>query len=114
MPNIGPLEIAIVLIIALIVIGPKKLPSFGRSAGKGLREFKDSVSGTSDSDSGASSAGRSVRELREAIVRDDDDDNDAEERDAREPSPSRDAATTSREREPVSASPSGGSAPTGS
>ena len=71
MPNIGPLEIAIVLIIALIVIGPKKLPSFGRSAGKGLREFKDSVTGTTDSDSGPSSAGRSVRELREAIVGDD-------------------------------------------
>ncbi len=45
MPNIGPLEIAIVLIIALVVFGPSKLPELGKSAGKGFREFKDSVTG---------------------------------------------------------------------
>jgi sec-independent protein translocase protein TatA len=45
MPNIGPMEIGIVLIIALIVFGPKKLPDLGRSLGKGLREFKGSISG---------------------------------------------------------------------
>jgi sec-independent protein translocase protein TatA len=45
MPNIGPLELAIVLIIALIIVGPKKVPELGRSAGHGLREFKDSVAG---------------------------------------------------------------------
>jgi sec-independent protein translocase protein TatA len=45
MPNIGPMELAIVLIIALVIVGPKKLPDLGRSAGKGLREFKDSVTG---------------------------------------------------------------------
>lgn len=45
MPNIGPMEIAIVLIIALIVFGPSKLPELGKSAGKGFREFKDSVAG---------------------------------------------------------------------
>ena len=54
-PNIGPLEIAIVLIIALVVFGPKRLPELGKSAGKGLREFKGSLSETqnafeSDSD----------------------------------------------------------------
>jgi len=48
MPNIGPMEIAIVLIIALVVFGPSKLPELGKSAGKGFREFKDSVSGGSD------------------------------------------------------------------
>ena len=48
MPNIGPLEIAIVLIIALVVFGPSRLPDLGRSAGKGLREFKDSVTGNHD------------------------------------------------------------------
>jgi sec-independent protein translocase protein TatA len=43
--QIGPLEIILVLAIALIVLGPKKLPEAGRSIGKGLREFKDSLSG---------------------------------------------------------------------
>ena len=47
MPNVGPLEIVIVLIIALIVLGPKKLPDFGRSVGRGMREFKQALT-TSD------------------------------------------------------------------
>ena len=50
MPNIGPMELAIVLIIALVIVGPKKLPELGKSAGKGFREFKDSVTGNSDED----------------------------------------------------------------
>ncbi|MCW3016239.1 MAG: twin-arginine translocation protein TatA/E family subunit [Solirubrobacterales bacterium] len=50
MPNIGPMELIIVLAIALIVLGPKKLPEVGRSVGKGMREFKDAVSGGSDDD----------------------------------------------------------------
>jgi sec-independent protein translocase protein TatA len=48
MPNIGPLELAIVLIIALIVFGPKRLPELGRSLGRGIREFRGSVSGDRD------------------------------------------------------------------
>jgi len=43
--NIGPLEIAIVLIIALIVFGPKRLPELGSSLGRGIREFKETVTG---------------------------------------------------------------------
>jgi sec-independent protein translocase protein TatA len=46
--NIGPLEVVVVLIIALIVFGPKRLPELGRSLGKGIREFRGSVSGESD------------------------------------------------------------------
>jgi sec-independent protein translocase protein TatA len=46
MPNIGPMELAIVLVIALLILGPKKLPAAGRSLGEGLRGFKDSLSGT--------------------------------------------------------------------
>ena len=43
--NIGPTELIIVLVIALLVIGPKRLPEVGKSLGKGMREFKDSLSG---------------------------------------------------------------------
>ena len=48
--NIGPMELVIVLVIALIVIGPKRLPEVGKSLGKGMREFKDSLSGDSRDD----------------------------------------------------------------
>ncbi len=49
--GIGPTELIIVLVIALLILGPKKLPGLGKSLGSGLREFKESVSG-SKSDSG--------------------------------------------------------------
>jgi len=59
MPNIGPLEIAVVLIIALVILGPKKLPEMGRSVGKGMREFKSAVTGDSkDDDTPAITAAR--------------------------------------------------------
>lgn len=45
MGNIGPLEVAVVLIIALMVFGPKRLPELGRSVGKGMREFKNAIAG---------------------------------------------------------------------
>ena len=43
----GPLEIGIVLLIVLVVFGPKRLPDLGRSLGSGMREFKDSITGNS-------------------------------------------------------------------
>jgi sec-independent protein translocase protein TatA len=55
------MELILVLAIALIVLGPKRLPEAGKALGKGLREFKDSVSGITAND-------------------DDDDDDDAVER----------------------------------
>ena len=49
--NVGPMELIVVLVLALIVLGPKKLPDAGKSLGKGMREFKASLSGDSkDSD----------------------------------------------------------------
>jgi sec-independent protein translocase protein TatA len=48
--NIGPMELIIVLVIALLVIGPKRLPEVGKSLGRGMREFKDSISGNSRDD----------------------------------------------------------------
>ena len=50
MPNVGPLELAIVLIIALVIFGPKRLPDLGKSLGSGMREFKDSLTGKDDDD----------------------------------------------------------------
>ena len=49
--NVGLPEIMIILVIALIVLGPKKLPDAGRALGNGIREFKDSIGGgTKDKD----------------------------------------------------------------
>jgi sec-independent protein translocase protein TatA len=48
MPSIGFPELIVILVIALIVLGPKKLPEAGRAMGKGMREFKDSLSGVND------------------------------------------------------------------
>ena|SRR5215210_2952164 len=62
MPSIGPLELGIILLIILIVFGPKRLPGLGRQLGTGMREFKDSITGGKD--------------------RDDDDDEDDADRDA--------------------------------
>jgi sec-independent protein translocase protein TatA len=58
MPNIGPMELIIVLVIVLLIFGPKRLPGLGRQLGTGMREFKDSVTGGGKDD-------------------DDDDDDDA-------------------------------------
>ena len=50
MPNIGPLELAILLLIVLIIFGPKRLPGLGRQLGSGMREFKDSITGKDKDD----------------------------------------------------------------
>jgi sec-independent protein translocase protein TatA len=46
MPNVGPLEIAIVLIVLLVIFGPRRLPELGRSAGAGFRELKSALAGS--------------------------------------------------------------------
>jgi sec-independent protein translocase protein TatA len=48
--QVGVTEIILVLAIALVVLGPKKLPEAGRAIGKGLREFKDSLTGDKPDD----------------------------------------------------------------
>ena len=50
MSNIGLPEIAIVLVIVLVIFGPKRLPQLGRSLGSGMREFKDAVTGKNKDD----------------------------------------------------------------
>jgi len=44
-PNIGPTELIIVLVIVLLIFGPKRLPGLGKQLGGGMREFKESISG---------------------------------------------------------------------
>ena len=50
MPNIGPMELVLVLLIALIVVGPKRLPDLGRSLGSGMRQFRSGLSGRDDAE----------------------------------------------------------------
>ena len=59
MPMPGPMELAIILVIALLIFGPKKLPDLGRSLGSGMREFKDTVRGldTAEADAEAGHPG---------------------------------------------------------
>jgi sec-independent protein translocase protein TatA len=45
--SVGPMELVIVLVIALVILGPKRLPEAGKAIGKGMREFKDSIAGNS-------------------------------------------------------------------
>jgi sec-independent protein translocase protein TatA len=48
MPSVGPMELIIVLVVALLILGPKRLPDAGRSLGRGVREFKESLSPSGD------------------------------------------------------------------
>ena len=49
MPQIGPVELAIIVIIALIVVGPGKLPDVGAALGKSIREFRKAATDVKDS-----------------------------------------------------------------
>ena len=65
MPNIGPMELIIVLVIVLLIFGPKRLPGLGKQLGSGMREFKDSISGKDrddDDDGRPAPQGEVVRE----------------------------------------------------
>src|SRR3954469_5901911 len=64
MPNIGPLELLLLGLLAVIIFGPQKLPEIGRSIGKTMREFKDSVSGVTD----VKEAISGVNEVRTAMT----------------------------------------------
>jgi sec-independent protein translocase protein TatA len=69
MSNIGPLELVIVLLIVLVVLGPRRLPEIGRSLGSGMRQFKegvanpgtDSANGSAETDEPAPSLGSGGR-----------------------------------------------------
>jgi sec-independent protein translocase protein TatA len=65
MPNIGPLELVLILLVVLLLFGAKRLPELGRSLGSGMKEFKDSVTGKDDRDD---AAGRAQLESADAPV----------------------------------------------
>lgn len=58
MPSIGPLELAILLVIVLLIFGPKRLPGLGKQLGSGMREFKESITGKDKDDEDDDSAER--------------------------------------------------------
>jgi sec-independent protein translocase protein TatA len=66
MPNIGPLELVLILLVVLLLFGAKRLPELGRSLGSGMKEFKDSVTGKDD---GGDAFGRSELERGETEAR---------------------------------------------
>jgi sec-independent protein translocase protein TatA len=59
---IGVPEMLVILVVALIVLGPKRLPEAGKALGKGMREFKDSLSGGSSNDDEETLAQPAIRE----------------------------------------------------
>ena len=63
----GPLEIVVILVVALLVLGPQRLPEVARSVGKGMREFKDSLQGIGDYDDDRDA----VDELEDGVEEDD-------------------------------------------
>ena len=71
MPNIGPLEIAIVLVIVLLIFGPKRLPGLGKQLGTGMREFKESITGKDKDDEDDARAARASdrRDVEAALGR---------------------------------------------
>jgi sec-independent protein translocase protein TatA len=71
-PGIGPFEVIVVLVIVLLVFGPKRLPGLGRSLGSGLREFKDSITGNSKDDDEPAAIEPAAPDLRKKPEQHDD------------------------------------------
>lgn len=69
MPSIGPLELAIVLVIVLVIFGPKRLPTLGRQLGSGMREFKDSITGRDKDDDADDRPQITAAQADEPVVR---------------------------------------------
>ncbi len=69
-PNIGPMEIAIILVLLLVIFGPRKLPELGRSAGKGISEFKSGLTSRHDSEDDIAPAPAEVEKASEPVKAD--------------------------------------------
>ncbi len=69
MPNVGPWEIMLLLFLALLLFGAKRLPEIGRSVGQGMREFKDSVTNHTEEVRGYTSDIRAeVADVRQSVT----------------------------------------------
>lgn len=64
---IGPWEIAILLVIVLLVFGPKRLPEMGKSLGRGMREFKASITGKDEDDAPAELPATTAEPVKEPV-----------------------------------------------
>jgi sec-independent protein translocase protein TatA len=71
--SIGPPELLIVLVIVLVIFGPKRLPGLGRSLGSGMREFKDSITGKGSRDDEDDEKTDSTSQANAALGRPDED-----------------------------------------
>ncbi len=69
MPNIGPMELIIVLVVVLLIFGPKRLPGLGKQLGTGMREFKESISGKGGRDDDDDDARTDRRDAEAALGR---------------------------------------------
>jgi sec-independent protein translocase protein TatA len=67
-PNIGPMELVIVLVVVLLIFGPKRLPGLGKQLGTGMREFKESISGKDRDDDDDKDDDRADRRKAEAAL----------------------------------------------
>jgi sec-independent protein translocase protein TatA len=67
--DISPIQILIVLVIALLVFGPKRLPDLGRNLGASIRDFRGAISGDDDSSAGASTETRGARDETETELK---------------------------------------------
>lgn len=68
MPNIGPMELIIVLVVVLLIFGPKRLPGLGKQLGTGMREFKESIGGKGGRDDDDDDDDRADRRKAEAAL----------------------------------------------
>jgi sec-independent protein translocase protein TatA len=68
MPNIGPMELIVVLVIALVVLGPKRLPGLGKQLGTGMRDFKEAISGNDRDDDDHERPALTPAQKAEAVV----------------------------------------------
>jgi sec-independent protein translocase protein TatA len=71
--SIGPTELIIVLVIVLLIFGPKRLPGLGKQLGTGMREFRDSVTGKSKADDEDDAQADSTSQANAALGRPDED-----------------------------------------